>query len=295
MVETAAGTDPGRIDRRVGYVDRRHFLQSCLMGGALLGAASASRAASLQLAKLDTADPVRDYLTKIRNYNHHFADDVVLTGPAYRLLLSTTKRLRRLQSTVGHANFSLISFDYALRFARNYSRVGRFTPEEIAFLEEIFYTDASKYGFYGEKVSTRLTERIARKDTVKIPRTGQYLFRGDSERLYHKIRKDIGDSITLTSGVRGVVKQMYLFLNKAVASKGNLSMASRSLAPPGHSFHGIGDFDVGKKGFGYRNFTEDFAETAEFHRLEDLGYISIRYHPVNPFGVRFEPWHIKVV
>jgi LAS superfamily LD-carboxypeptidase LdcB len=27
----------------------------------------------------------------------------------------------------------------------------------------------------------------------------------------------------------------------------------------------------------------------------DLGYIKIRYPKGNPFGVRFEPWHIKVV
>ncbi len=277
-------------------MDRRGFLRTCLLGGGLLGVSSWAGAASLRLAKLDLeAEPVKDYLTKIRNYNHHFADDVILTGDAYRLLVRTTKRLKRVQSTVGFANFSLIGFDYALKIARNYSRVGRFTQEEIDFLEQIFYTDATDYGFFGEKVSTNLTERISRRDTIKIPRTGHYLFRGEPERLYRKIKKDIGDSITLTSGVRGVVKQMHLFLNKAVASKGNLSMASRSLAPPGHSFHGIGDFDVGKKGFGYRNFTEAFAETEEFRRLEDLGYISIRYHPVNPFGVRFEPWHIKVV
>jgi len=139
-----------------------------------------------------------------------------------------------------------------------------------------------------------LTDGIRKRDTIKVPHTGHYVFRGDSLRLYEKIRRDVGKSIILTSGVRGVVKQMYLFLSKAVRSKGNLSMASRSLAPPGHSFHGAGDFDVGKVGYGYRNFRLDFAETSEFKRLEDLGYIRIRYHEKNPFGVRFEPWHIKV-
>ena len=74
-----------------------------------------------------------------------------------------------------------------------------------------------------------------------------------------------------------------------------LSMASRSLAPPGHSFHGIGDFDVGKKGYGHRNFTADFAETDEFKRLKQLGFVKIRYHETNPFGVRYEPWHVKVI
>ncbi len=51
----------------------------------------------------------------------------------------------------------------------------------------------------------------------------------------------------LTSGVRGVAKQFILFLAKAEANGGNLSLASRSLAPPGYSYHGVGDFDVGEK------------------------------------------------
>ena len=105
----------------------------------------------------------------------------------------------------------------------------------------------------------------------------------------------MGDTVVLTSGVRGVAKQMYLFVNKAVDTGGNLSMASRSLAPPGYSFHGAGDFDVGKKGFGYRNFTEDFARTDEYKKLRDLGYIDIRYPMGNLYGVRYEPWHVKVV
>jgi LAS superfamily LD-carboxypeptidase LdcB len=92
-----------------------------------------------------------------------------------------------------------------------------------------------------------------------------------------------------------VVKQLYLFLNKADQVDGNLSLASYSLAPPGHSYHAVGDFDVGKKGFGSKNFSEAFAKTDEFKRLIDLGYLDIRYPQQNPFGVRYEPWHIKVV
>jgi CMP-N-acetylneuraminic acid synthetase len=48
-------------------------------------------------------------------------------------------------------------------------------------------------------------------------------------------------------------------------------------------------------GFGYRNFTSDFAHTEEYRKLMDLGYIRIRYPQGNPYGVRFEPWHVKVV
>ena len=99
----------------------------------------------------------------------------------------------------------------------------------------------------------------------------------------------------LTSGVRGVVKQYHLFMAKAVQSEGNLSRASRSLAPPGHSFHAIGDFDVGRVNGGLSNFTSDFAQTDEFKRLQDLGFVKIRYTTDNEYGVRYEPWHIRVV
>ena len=71
-------------------------------------------------------------------------------------------------------------------------------------------------------------------------------------------------------------------------------MASRSLAPPGYSFHGVGDFDVGKKGYGIHNFTERFTQTNVYKNLTDLGYIKFRYERDNNFGVRFEPWHIEV-
>ena len=78
-------------------------------------------------------------------------------------------------------------------------------------------------------------------------------------------------------------------------SKGNLSLASRSLAPPGHSYHGIGDFDVGNKNLGADNFTARFAETEEYKKLIRLKYVDIRYTRTNQVGVRYEPWHIKVV
>ena len=129
----------------------------------------------------------------------------------------------------------------------------------------------------------------------KIQRTGHYLYRGKSEELYNQLKKDLGPTIVLTSGIRSVVKQTHLFLAKTIQSKGNLSKASRSLAPPGHSYHGVGDFDVGKIGFGRKNFTEAFAGTSEFKRLVELGYVDIRYPRDNMFGVRYEPWHIKVV
>jgi D-alanyl-D-alanine carboxypeptidase len=192
-------------------------------------------------------------------------------------------------------NFNIISLDQALKFAKNYSVVGPFTRTELVLLEKIFYENATTYGFYGTKVLTEITASIPKKNTLKIPHTGHFLFHGESEQAYKKIKKDIGENITLTSGVRGIVKQMYLFLNKVVHTQGNISMASRSLAPPGYSYHGISDFDVGKVGLGAANFTELFAETEEYRKLIDLGYVKLRYPEGNLHGVRFEPWHISLV
>jgi hypothetical protein len=277
-------------------VERRHFLKACFTGvAAATSPGLASSAVSTTSHTPIAEHHVKDYLSKIKNFNQHFDDDIILSPEDFVLLKSATKRLKRLQRYVGYANFSLISFDLARYYGRNYSAIGAFSKAEIDFIERIFYTNASDYGFLGEKVLPTLTAGTKRKDTVKIAGSGHYLFKGKSEQFYKKVVKDLGNSIILTSGVRGIVKQMHLFLNKAVESKGNLSMASRSLAPPGHSFHGVGDFDVGKRGFGRRNFTEAFAKTDEFKRLRDLGYIGIRYHEKNPFGVRFEPWHVKVV
>ncbi len=119
-------------------------------------------------------------------------------------------------------------------------------------------------------------------------------FKGESLNTYRQIKQEIGDTIILTSGARGIIKQMYLFLSKADRYRGNLSLASRSIAPPGYSFHGTGDFDIGKRGWGRKNFTDAFAETDEFKQLSVLGYVNLRYPLDNKLGVRFEPWHIKV-
>ncbi len=221
--------------------------------------------------------------------------DVVLS-PAQRVAFNgALSRLRRLQKYVGYGNFNVIGWDQSLKFARSRDSIGAFSRSELDLIEELFFTDAKTLGFYGDKVVTDLSASIAKRDIAKIPRSGHFLFKGTPTETYDRIRRDLGDSVVLTSGIRSVVKQVYLFMNKAEKVDGNLSLASYSLAPPGHSYHAVGDFDVGKKGFGIKNFTEAFAETDEFKRLIDLGYLDIRYPQQNPFGVRYEPWHIKVV
>lgn len=237
---------------------------------------------------------VRDYFYKMRHFDRRFSSDVFVEPRMMGTLRSVTRRLRRLQALAGHANYGLLSFDQGLRLARNYPRVGRFTRREIDFLEEIFYADASRYGFLGEKPISSLTHRVKRRDVKKIHGAGGFLYRGAPRDTYNKIMREAGVPAVMTSGIRNVMKQTLLFLNKASRNGGNLSLASRSLAPPGHSFHGTGDFDVGQVGLGAANFTEKFAKTIVFKRLRELGYLKLRYPRDNLSGVRFEPWHIKV-
>ena len=238
---------------------------------------------------------VKDRLVKKRRFDQSYSEDIYLDKLNLSILNSALNRIKRTQKIVGYANFSLLNFDDAIKFAKTYSYIGAFPKKELNFLEMIFYSHVEEYGFMGEKAITIITSKVIKKRVEKIPYTGNYLYRGKPTQLYNKIKKEVGKDIILTSGVRSVMKQFLLFFNKAKKSDGNLSMASRSLAPPGYSFHGIGDFDVGKKGYGIHNFTERFTNTNVYKRLTDLGYIKFRYERDNNFGVRFEPWHIKVI
>lgn len=209
--------------------------------------------------------------------------------------LSVCEKLEKVKRIVGYANFNLLSFDEMLQVASKYSKLDEFSEKEIAFMEKMFYENPAKYGFFGEKTVDSITSVINKNDVIKIPHTGHFLFRGHSENSYDRVLKDVGDSLFLTSGIRGVAKQMNLYFNKIKSTGGNITAAVHSLAPPAYSYHSIGDFDVGKKGWGYKNFTASFARTEEFWRLRQLSYISMRYTINNKDGVRFEPWHVKIV
>ncbi len=271
-------------------MDKRQFLKTA---GGILISASAGGVSTSAYALI--CRPGDTYFNKLRNFNADHADDIRLSPAQMVILNSVVARMRRVRGIIGHGNFALLGFDKMLRFGRNYSKVGRFTRREIDFLEDIFYRDAARYGFYGEKVLSGLTDGVPSRSSTKVRRTGQYLFKGTPLVTYEEIRKKLGKDVVLTSGVRGMAKQMYLFLAKAQRTKGNLSRASRSLAPPGYSFHAAGDFDVGKRGWGIRNFSTDFAKTDVFKKLVDLGYARLRYPKDNLLGVRYEPWHIKVI
>jgi hypothetical protein len=239
-------------------------------------------------------DHLKDYLHKMEHFNKPHKNDFQIDSVEYKTFKSTVMRLRRLQRFVGHGNFQILSFDDGLKIARSSSQVGKFSKAELRFLEMIFYTEAANYGFFGQKPLKKLTDRVKREAVVKIPYTGNYLYKDISIEIFKKVKQQVKDQVILTSGVRSVMKQFLLFLNKAYKNNGNLSLASRSLAPPGYSFHSIGDFDVGQVGFGAANFTERFTTTKVYKRLSELGYLKLRYPQKNLLGVRFEPWHIKI-
>ena len=230
----------------------------------------------------------------MQDFDGDYPMDTALDQEELPLLGEVVRHLKRVQSNVGYGNFHLLGFDRMLRVGRNYSSVAPFRRAEQEFLERTFYENATRYGFFGEKVLTRLTDEVPAKSVVKIRGTGQYLVKGTPLNTYREVKRAVGEDLVLTSGVRGTVKQMYLFLNKALEADGNFSRASRSLAPPGYSYHAIGDFDVGQKGFGKLNFTASFAKTDVYQRLVELGFVKVRYPLNNLLGVRYEPWHVKV-
>ncbi len=277
---------------------RRYLLKVLGLGSIGLGIAQDVLARTIQSyfagVKSVPDDELKDYLHKIQNFNVPHEDDVLIDSNLYTTFESTVMRLRRLQKLVGHGNFNILNFPDGLSLARNYSKVGKFTKRELRFMEITFYEDGQRYGFLGEKPLKEITDQVKKKDVIKIPYSGNYLYKERSIEIFENIKKELGDQVVLTSGIRSVMKQFLLFLNKVYNSDGNLSLASRSLAPPGYSFHGNGDFDVGQAGYGKLNFTGHFTETEVYKRLSELGYLKLRYPQDNQLGVRYEPWHIKI-
>ncbi|MBL7032011.1 MAG: D-alanyl-D-alanine carboxypeptidase family protein [Nitrospira sp.] len=280
-------------------MNRREFLKSLALGVIGCGIAQETIAQTLRTSpaslSITSDNHLRDYMYKMNHFNEPHKDDIKIDSSTYNVLKSTVMRLRRLQRLVGHGNFHLLSFNVGIRTARKYPEVGEFTKAEISLMEMIFYEDGQHYGFLGQKPLKKITDRIKNNDVVKVAQSGNYLFKGAPLETYLKIKQQLGEQVVLTSGVRGIMKQFLLFLNKAYKENGNLSLASRSLAPPGYSFHSNGDFDVGQVGFGALNFTKRFTTTEVYKKLSDMGYLKLRYEQDNNLGVRFEPWHIKIV
>ena len=277
---------------------RRQLLQAICLASAGVGSSSTVfarvRKEVIQSTQPTKDEDLKDYLNKIRNFDQHHEDDVIIEPSLYPVFESTLGKLKRLEKLVGHGNYNILSFPDAIRYAKNYSKVGEFNNAELSFMESVFYEDGKHYGFLGHKPLKEITDRVKQRDIIKVPYSGNYLYKDISLEVYDAIKKELGDKVVLTSGIRSVMKQFLLFLNKAFKYEGNLSLASRSLAPPGYSFHGNGDFDVGQVGYGVHNFSERFTETEVYQRLAEMGYLQLRYPEDNRLGVRYEPWHIKI-
>ncbi|MCX6062190.1 MAG: D-alanyl-D-alanine carboxypeptidase family protein [Campylobacterales bacterium] len=219
-------------------------------------------------------------------------DSAVAKRGPNSLVTSLLKKLIIVQNEVGYVQFNILSFDDLLKIASQCKKP--LQPAEIDFIESIFYGDPRQYGFYGERTVPELTVVTPKKDVIYMDKTGHFLMKGAATEKFAQIKRLIGPDLVLTSGVRAPVKQLYLFLKKMDYADGDLRLTSNSIAPPGFTFHSVGDFDIGKAGYGRFNFSDKFQETDIFKKLYDGGYISIRYTSDNPYGVRFEPWHIKV-
>ncbi len=237
---------------------------------------------------------VHDPLAKVINFDQNFPDDVYASFDDQKMIQALVTKFRVVQRYVGSGHFNLLGVEEFFEATEKAGRIEAITSAEKKFMETLFFREAKLLGFQGARVFKALTDGINKRDAYKVPDTGHYLHRGASLETYLRIKKDVGRSLILTSGVRALAKQFHLFLEKTIIANGNYSRASRSLAPPGYSFHGLHDFDVGKIGFGPANFTDEFASTSEFQELTRLGYVNIRYKERNELGVRFEPWHIQV-
>lgn len=266
---------------KIGTMNRRNFFKI---------ASVTTLASPIVSSANDIASLFPSNIVKVTHKN-----DIFLPKEEVKAFQGVRRKLAQTQDYVGYGKFNIITFDELITLPKWTSKLEYFTKEEMEFMHSIFYYDPKYHGFFGQRTAYKITEKIDTRHIKKIPYTGHYLFKGKTMDVFGKIKKDIGSTIVLTSGVRSVVKQMKLFLDKLDESNENLSIASRSLAPPGYTFHAIGDFDVGKRGYGYANFTEKFAKTDEFNKMTKLKYIDMRYTINNKDGVRYEPWHVKIV
>ena len=91
------------------------------------------------------------YIAKMTHYEKSHGEDTYLDRDRYPILISSFKRIDRVQNLVGHGNFNVVSFDEMLAHGRRYSSVGEFTQAEKTFLEELFTANAQRYGFLGKK------------------------------------------------------------------------------------------------------------------------------------------------
>jgi len=230
----------------------------------------------------------------------------VLSSSQLDTARSIVRKLSNVQKRISDEKFNLISFsdifdEKLYPDEQDFIAATRFTKEEKAFIENIFSLCARKYGFNDPRLTSDLFYEIDKNDIIKIAGSNQYLFKDDAYDTYMSILEYVKtkdahtfSQTTVTSGIRGIPKQLHIFLRKVIFCDGSLSKASKSVAPPGYSYHLTGDFDIGIRGLGYKNFTLDFKETKLFKYIMQIDSEAfLRYPEKGQSHVQFEPWHIR--
>lgn len=93
--------------------------------------------------------------------------DIYLSYQEYITLKDLNSRLLRLRRYIGFANFNVVSYNEALYYGRNYSKIGSFTKAEISLVDKLFSEDPNRYGFYGAKTCTDINNKISKKILLK--------------------------------------------------------------------------------------------------------------------------------
>lgn len=229
---------------------------------------------------------IKSYLKKMSSPDIVNPSDIFVLKTEREVFDSSFKKLYALLNRVGYVKFSALDISQARTLVS-------FTDDEMDYLKKLFMFDASNFGFYRDKP---LSDFNAKIDSTKLTQANGILcFDGKTIDKYRAMKDSIGDDVFMSSGIRSIVKQSFLFIQKARHCDYNLSMASRTIAPPGYSYHGVGYFDIGSRKISLsQNFTDQFADTGVFKKAAKDGYISLRYGLENKLGVRYGPWHVKV-
>ena len=205
-------------------------------------------------------------------------------------LRALAMRLESVQRVIGQGRFNLVSFA-DVRAAAKRTPQGALTAVEESTCSELFHLDARRIGFLGARVVRDMNYALPQAQLVRVG-GGQHLFPA-ANALFDRARVAVSPQLIVTSGARGVPKQMLVFLRSALRA-GIIARHVHTVAPPGYSYHAVGDMDVGDRALGGANFTEAFANSSTYRKLIALPYVRLRYPRNNALGVSFEPWHLQV-
>jgi len=61
-------------------------------------------------------------------------------------------------------------------------------------MELTFYADGQRYGFLGQKPLKEITDQVKKKDVVKVPYSGNYLYKDRSVEVFADIKERTGRS-----------------------------------------------------------------------------------------------------